>query len=280
VRNAVPFDETELIASDGLPLRAWSRSPVFEPEGCIAFVHGLGEYSARYARLAEFWVRHGFVVAGFDLRGHGKSGGPRGHTPSYDQMLDDIATFLAYATSTPWRLPVTLYGHSMGGGLVLNYAIRRQPPVSSVVASAPYLRLAFQPPAWKLRLAHLFRNLAPAYSQPAALELAALTRDVAEIERYANDPLIHDRISVSLFNGAHTAGEEAIARAGELRVPVLLIHGTADRITDAAGSEAFVHNSRGRATLKRCEGFFHEIHNDPGWEDVEAFVLSWIRSVR
>jgi alpha-beta hydrolase superfamily lysophospholipase len=268
--------EMQLETSDGLRLYGWIRQPSGPPKGLIALVHGMGEHSRRYDHLMACWADHGYASAGFDLRGHGRSEGKRGHTASYDLLMDDLAIFLARIAAACPRVPVTLYGHSMGGNLALNYAITRQPAVAGVIASAPYLRLAFQPPAWKLRMAELLKHIAPAMSQSTGLDVTALSRDPEVIRRYEADPLVHGKITVSFFSAVHAAGEAIIPRASELGVPALLMHGGADRITSAAGSAAFVAASAGKATLEIWEGFFHEIHNEPGWKRVAAFVLAWI----
>jgi alpha-beta hydrolase superfamily lysophospholipase len=270
--------EIQLKTSDGLSLYAWTRQPAAPPRGIIAHVHGMGEHSRRYDHLTAYWEDRGYASAGFDLRGHGRSEGQRGHTPSYEYLMEDIAIFLERVASECPGLPVTLYGHSMGGNLVLNYVIRRQPALARVVASAPYLRLAFEPPVWKIRMAQWLQRIFPTLSQSTGLDIRALSRDPAVIARYQADPLVHDKITVSFFAQVHPAGEAIIGRASELRIPALVMHGSADRITSAAGSADFVKASSGKAVLKIWDGFFHELHNEPDWETLAAFVLTWIES--
>ena len=272
--------ETQLKTTDGLSLYAWTRLPSAPPKGVIAHVHGMGEHSRRYDHLTVYWAEHGYASAGFDQRGHGRSEGQRGHTPSYDHLMSDIAIFLQHVESEFAGVPVTLYGHSMGGNLVLNYIIRRRPALATVVASAPYLRLAFEPPAWRVRMAQWLRWIAPTLSQPTGLDINALSRDPAVIARYQADPLVHDRITVTFFSEVHAAGEAIIDRAAELKIPALVMHGSADHLTSPAGSVDFVAESSGKALLKVWEGFYHELHNEPSWQDVAAFVLAWIGNPR
>jgi alpha-beta hydrolase superfamily lysophospholipase len=271
--------DTFLRASDDTRLYAWTREPAGEPRGVFALVHGMGEHSRRYDHLGEFWQQRGYASAGFDHRGHGRSDGPRGHTPSYEQLMDDIKALLdAVAQRWPDR-PVVLYGHSLGGNLVLNYAIRRQPPLAAVVAvvaTSPYLRLAFAPPAWRIAAARLLRRAAPSIVQRTGLSVAALSHDPAVGKRLESDPLVHDRISAGLFTAAHDAGSFALAHAGALRLPTLVMHGSADRITSVEASREFVAAAAGRATLRIWDGWYHELHNEPEWEDAASFVLAWI----
>jgi alpha-beta hydrolase superfamily lysophospholipase len=265
--------------ADGLRLTGWLREPASAPRGLIVLVHGMGEHSGRYDHLTANWAAHGFASAGFDVRGHGRSPGPRGHAPSYDARLDDIARVLARAAAEVPDVPVTLYGHSMGGNLVLNYAIRRQPKLAAIVATSPYLRLAFEPPAWRVRMARLLHRVVPALGQPVGLDASALSRDEAVVARYLADPLVHDRITLAFFTHVHAAGDAIVARAAELPAPTLVTHGTDDRFTSRAASEAFVAASAGKAELRLWEGARHEVHNEPEWEALAEYVLAWIARV-
>jgi alpha-beta hydrolase superfamily lysophospholipase len=270
------FREVSLTTPDRLTLYGWTREPDAPPRGVIAHVHGMGEHSRRYDHVTAYWEAQGYASAGFDLRGHGRSEGRRGHTPSYDQLMDDIAAFLAMVADR-WRgLPLTLYGHSMGGNLVLNYAIRRQPALTRVVATAPYLRLVSPPSAARVRLAGWLARVVPTVSQRTGLDAAAVSRDPAVVQRYLADPLVHDLITVGFFSEVHPAGEAAIARAAELRIPTLVMHGSADRITSPLGSKAFVDRAGAQASLRLWDGSYHEIHNEPAWADVTAFVVAWL----
>lgn len=270
--------ESQLKTCDGLTLYTWTRRPAGAPKGVIAHVHGMGEHSRRYDHLTAYWASHGYASAGFDQRGHGRSEGQRGHTPAYERLMDDIAIFLGHVASECPGLPVTLYGHSMGGNLVLNYAIRRQPGLRRVVASAPYLRLAFEPPRWKVIIARWLRWIVPTLSQSTDLDINALSRDPDVIARYQADPLVHDRITTRFFADVHEAGETIIDRAAELKIKTVVMHGSADRITSPAGSLDFVAESSKKAELKVWEGFYHELHNEPPWQTVAAYVLGWIES--
>jgi alpha-beta hydrolase superfamily lysophospholipase len=161
--------DTQLKATDGAALYGWFREPVgAPPSAIIAHVHGMGEHSRRYDHVTAYWESIGWACAGFDLRGHGRSEGPRGHAPSYVQLMDDITTLLD-AVDARWPgVPIVLYGHSLGGGLVLNHAVRKRPAVTRVVATAPYLRLVDQPSSalvWAVKLAS---HIVPAVSLPPA----------------------------------------------------------------------------------------------------------------
>ena len=124
----------------GLRLHYQAWEPDGKPQAVVALVHGLGEHVARHAHLGEALVAAGYAMMGFDLRGHGRSGGLRGDAPSYETLLDDIDVLMDWVKTSHPRVPVFMYGHSLGGGLVLNYVLRRAPRVRGVIASSPWLR--------------------------------------------------------------------------------------------------------------------------------------------
>ena len=124
-------------APDGIQFYFQGWQPETPPKAVVCLVHGLGEHSGRYAHVAAALNDAGYALLGFDLRGHGKSGGPRGHTPSYETLMDDIGRLLAEAAHRYPGRPQFLYGHSLGGNLVLNYALRRKPGIGGVVATSP-----------------------------------------------------------------------------------------------------------------------------------------------
>ncbi len=192
--------------------------------------------------------------------------------------MDDITTLLD-AVDARWRgVPVVLCGHSLGGGLVLNHAVRRRPAVTRVVATAPYLRLADEPSAGLAWAAKLASHIVPALSLRTGLAVTGLSRDPAVVQRYRDDTLVHDRITFGFFASVHPACAAVIRRGPELHVPTLVMHGGADRITSPLASKEFVEHSDGRATLQVWDGFYHEIHNEPAWHDVLLFTRRWIES--
>ena len=135
--------DTNWTSADGLPLVGRCWEPAGEPRAVVCLVHGLGEHSGRYAHVAAALNDAGYAVLACDKRGHGRSGGKRGHTPSYEALMTDIDLLLAQAEQRFPGKPRFLYGHSLGGNEVLNYALRRKPDLAGVVATSPGLRTAF-----------------------------------------------------------------------------------------------------------------------------------------
>ena len=262
---------------DGLTLlgRVWQTKG--DPKGVVNLVHGLGEHSGRYAHVAEALTKAGYNFIGFDLRGHGLSEGKRGHTPNFDAIMDDVDRFLEQSRGFfGGDQPNFLYGHSLGGSIVLNYALRRQPELAGVIATDPALALSFEPPKVKLFLGRVMADLAPTFTMSNALDVNALARDEAIVKAYQDDVLVHDRLSAKLSMELLDSGQYALDHAADWQLPLLLMHGTADRITSYKASEEFASRANDSVTLKLWDGYFHEIHNDLGKEKVLETMIEWL----
>ncbi|MBL6875905.1 MAG: alpha/beta hydrolase [Chitinophagales bacterium] len=244
----------------------------------VAIVHGMGEHSGRYA---DFVVPQlfaaGYSVIAFDQFGHGLTEGKRGHCPNYEAVLNSVENLLSKSSEyLGSNLPTFLYGHSMGGNVVSNYLLTKESHVKGAIISSPMYRLAFDPPAWKLIAGKLMRNIYPAFQERTGLDASAISRDRAAVEKYINDPLVHDKITVNFSLPFFEAGEYAIENAKAMKVPALLIHGTKDALTDYKGSEDFAQNAGKEVSLKLYMDGYHELHNEPNKEAVLADVITWL----
>ncbi|MBC8206216.1 MAG: lysophospholipase [Kiritimatiellaeota bacterium] len=268
--------KVEITTSDGLKLCGQEWTPDAEVKAVVCLVHGLGEHCGRYEHVAETLNRHRIALVAFDLRGHGQSGGKRGHAPSYERLMSDIFQGLENARKRYPNLPLFLYGHSLGGNLVIHYALQKHPDLTGVIASAPLLRLPFEPPAWKTGLLRRMYALWPRLTLPSGLETAALSRDTGVVRAYRNDPLVHDRISARLGVDMLDAGEWNLEHAAEFPLPLLLMHSDTDRITCAQASREFAKRAGQTCTLKVWEKLYHDLHQEAEQREVLAVVLEWM----
>lgn len=270
--------EIKLSPSSGVELYCCEWSPTDPARGLIVLIHGLGEHCRRYDHVAEFFTQHGFTFLGFDLRGHGRSSGQRGHIETYELFLDDIDWILQDAKSRHPDVPLFLYGHSLGGNIVLLYTLKRKPRVNGVVATSPVTMPDKIPPVKHL-LGKLFYALWPAFSMDNGLDHSALSRDRAVVERYGTDPLVHPRISARLGLDMLRSGEWIQQHAAELCVPLLIMQGSADRIVSVAGTREVARNAPDNlAEYKEWEGGYHELHNDIIKDAVLNYMLSWVEA--
>ncbi|MCU0447076.1 MAG: lysophospholipase [Microscillaceae bacterium] len=253
--------------------------PQTPPKAVIAIVHGMGEHSGRYSYWVDFLLQNSYAVMGFDHRGHGKSEGQRGHTPNYERLLSDVEEFLRQVKIAFPDLPVFLFGHSMGGNVVLNYVLRRNPLLKGVIVSGAWLKLGFVPPAWQVGLAKVVNYIYPQLTQPTNLEVEAISRDAQEVEKYKNDPLVHGKTTPRFFLEGSAAAEWALSNAANFSLPLLLYHGGADRLTSPEGSKLFAQKVKPEyLTFKIWEDAYHELHNDLDRAQVFAWILAWLES--
>jgi alpha-beta hydrolase superfamily lysophospholipase len=259
-------------------LRGWEPDDG-KPRALVVLVHGLGEHTARYAHVGKALTGAGYALAGCDLRGHGRSGGARGHASSLDAYMHDIRQFFSLMEQRYPNLPRFLYGHSLGGLLVLAYAIQHGAGLKGVIATGPALRSSLQEQKGKIAMVRVLGSLVPAVTLPSGLDAATVSRDPVIVEAYRQDPLVHDRTSLGFGKAALNAIDLCFARAREFPAPLLIMHGTGDKITYFSGSEDFAKLVReaGRdVTLRLWDDLYHEIHNEPEKEDVFQFMIEWL----
>ena len=263
-------------SSDGQDMHARGWAPEGTARAAILLIHGHGEHVVRYDHVAAALAEKGYAMLGFDLRGHGNSAGSRGHTQSYDALLDDIGSFSEQVQQRYAGLPLFLYGHSMGGNLVLNYVLRCKPDLKGVIATGAWLKTASEPPALQVSLARIMNNIAPGFSQHTKLDAAGLSHDQALVKAYQSDPLVHDMISARLFLSVYEAGLWAIEHAAEFPLPLLLMHGGSDPITSVQACRDFASKAGDKVTLKVWDGMYHEIHNELEKAEVFNTMLDWL----
>jgi alpha-beta hydrolase superfamily lysophospholipase len=171
--------------------------------------------------------------------------------------------------------PVYIYGHSLGGGLVLDYLLRNNPKIKGAIVTSPWLRLTTEPPKGKILLASIMKNLLPGLVQSSGLNADFISHDKAAVEKYTSDPLVHGKISVGLFSGAMSAGEYSLTHASELKIPTLLMHGTDDMLTSPEASREFASKTD-KVELKIWDGGYHELHNETFKDEVFKYIINWI----
>lgn len=269
------FIEFTLPKYNGISIFACEWKPEKKAKAVVALVHGHGEYSGRYQHVADFYTKNGLAVISFDLFGHGKSGGQRGHLPEDNAYLSSIDNLLVYASTQYPNLPVFLRGHSLGGELVLWYALDRKPKINGIISTAPLLA-SFEPvPPLKLFLAKTMNFIYPSFSMKSEINTEALSKDKSVITNYTADPLVHGIISARLGWTILEKGKWLIVHATEFPLPLLLMVGANDRIVDRSSIDKFAEQVPD-IDYKIWDGLYHELHNEPEKEAVLKFELNWI----
>lgn len=270
--------ESSYKASDGSKVfvQYWKPEAV---KAVVIQVHGLGEHSGRYQHVADTLAENGIALLAYDHVGHGKSGGIRGHIPSYVQLMDEVDLAMAKARAVFGEAPIILYGHSWGGNIALNFILRRKPSIQAAIITSPWLKLPTEPPAIQVFLGGLMKNIWPSFTQNTNLDHNLLTHDPAVNQAYKTDPLVHGKISALNFFESDAAAKYALQRASSYSNPTLFMHGTADGITDVEGTKQFSSKAT-NAKFIPWEGLYHEIHNETSHQDlVKKEMTDFIASV-
>ncbi|MBU9142167.1 alpha/beta hydrolase [Burkholderia multivorans] len=271
-----------LRTADGVELASYrwpADARAAAPRATVALLHGLAEHAGRYAPLAARLNAAGIDLLAIDLRGHGRSPGKRAWVARFDEYLDDADALVAEAARAP--TPLFLMGHSMGGAIAALYAIERAPArgrtLAGLVLSSPALAPGRDVPRWMLALSRVISRVWPTF--PAIrIDAALLSRDADVVAANRADPLVHHG-PVPARTGAEILDAMARIERGRsaLRVPVLVYHGTADKLTEPDGSRTFgARVGSADRTLTLYEGGFHETMNDIERERVIDALIGWI----
>jgi len=261
-------------SADGINLVCQKWVPENE-KALICLIHGLGEHGGSYQQMAEFMAGKGYSLAVLDLRGHGHSDGKRGHSDSFELLMQDIDTFINEILSETPNIPCFLYGHSMGGNLVLNYSLRYNMHFNGVIASGPWLKLAIEPSKFKLKIADVANSIFPSFPLKNGLDKEKLYHKREGSYECSKDPLTHDYITVRLFHNIRKSGLWALEHAKEFKTPLLIMYGSDDEITSPKASVEFADAVDG-CTLKIWNGFYHVLHNEPKLDEVFKYTVDWM----
>lgn len=246
------------------------------PKAIVVIVHGLGEHSDRYPNVINRLLPEGYVIYALDHRGHGRSPGRRGHIKSWSEYRQDLRAFLELVWEREAGKPVFLLGHSLGGLMTLEYVLHHPDRLQGVIASAPGLSLAAAPPLLML-MSRVMSKLWPTMGVATGLDSTAVSRDPQVVKAYQDDPLVHGSATPRFATEMQAAIEWTLAHATEWQIPLLVLHGTADRLIAPEASAAFFAQvpveDKDRIVY---EGGYHEPHNDTNHQQVTADVLNWL----
>ncbi len=258
-----------------LYLQEWS--PDKEPSSLILYVHGLGSHGGRLDHWGERFARKGITFFAYDQRGHGRSDGKRGHPTHIKHLVNDVKLMVEHLRVAFPGKPVIIYGHSMGGTVVINYVISNTYTADALIVTSPWLKLVKPPSKTVINLIKPLLKIAPAIAVPNGLLPMDISHDEKEVQKYTEDPLVHNKISIGLFYSTFRAGYTALRNVYKINCPFLIMHGTGDRITSAKASEDYVLNTSDRTRLKLWEGAYHELHHEPNRDEVFTYITAWLQ---
>jgi len=263
-------------ARDGTELAAVHWKPTSaEPRGVVVIMHGLKDHTGHYAAFAARLAAAGYAVHAFDLRGHGRSAGPRVAPRTWNDYAEDLEQFLASVEKREPGRKVFLLGHSMGGAIATLVALEHQPRLAGLIVSAP--ALAVDAPPLLLAFTQLAGVLLPG-AKALDLPNGDFSSDPAVARAMDADSLISQgpgpaRTAFGLIDGMR----QIWARVDQLTMPVLALHGTRDALTAPSGSRALIAAAPSTdKTLRIYEGLHHDLLHEPKHDLVEADIVAWL----
>ena len=273
------FGDTESwTAPDGARLALRRAEPPGTPRALLLLLHGFGDHSGRYQHVADWAVDRGFAVWAPDLRGHGRSSGPRGHFTRFAQFLSDVAALRRRAAAEV-PAPQALVGHSFGGLVVLRYLETAPQGLAAAAVSSPFIEVAMKAPAWKLAAARLLADLAPGLGMSTGLDTAHLSTDPAVGQAATSDPLYHTRMTPGAWREIRAAQAAVVSERDRIDTPLLFLLAGDDRILSCRATEDFARGLAARSDLFVYEGMFHEILNERERGRVLADLGTWLDRV-
>jgi alpha-beta hydrolase superfamily lysophospholipase len=280
------MNEFPIRSRDGLLLAGyeWPSQHSKLPCALLILIHGLAEHSGRYEHLVKFYNKNNFAIVSMDLRGHGNSAGPHVFIATSEAIFQDMDLLIKEAKKRYPMCPAILYGHSMGGSLVLSYTLCRFPnktdkcPYQAVIATSPWIRLTrlLQPPRPVLSFIRVVCRIRPSLNVPLRFDPHTITRDEDIIASYGEDGNIRRSATLSL---ARTIGGIAMKldrSKSPFHISVLIEHGDADAITSHNASSRFCER-RDNVDFKSWPNCYHELHSEPEREEIFHYTLDWIR---
>jgi alpha-beta hydrolase superfamily lysophospholipase len=251
--------------------------PEGTPRAALMIAHGFGEHGGRFMNVVNRLVPTGYAVYANDHRGHGRSPGQRGHINAWSEYRDDLGAFVRLVSEQQAGHPLFLMGHSMGGLIVLEYVEQHPEGLRGVIASAPLLTQPGISPV-KLALGSVISRVMPAFSLDSGLDVTAISRDSAVVTAYRTDPLVQSKGTARLSTELTSAIRRTQAGAASWTLPLLIVHGTADRLVPPSGSKTFFEHVPASVDKERHEidGGFHEPHNDTSKEQALDIEQQWL----
>jgi alpha-beta hydrolase superfamily lysophospholipase len=271
-------DEGKFIGRNNFNLYYQSWLPEGAPNAVLLVVHGIAEHSGRYSNLVNYFVPKGLAVYSFDLRGHGKSDGTRSHIEQFSYYLDDVKTYFDIVRKQNPNAKIFLVGHSMGSTIAIAYAVEHQSELSGLIVSGTTLKAGNGINKVSILMAKILSVLAPKMGV-AALDANGISRDKVVVAAYINDPLVYTgKLRARWGTELLKTMEKLKSKISELSLPILIMHGSADRLSDPSSSKMLFDGvSSKEKTLKLYEGFYHEIFNDPERLQVFSDMEAWLK---
>jgi acylglycerol lipase len=251
--------------------------PDMEPRAVLLIAHGLAEHGGRFSGVVDHLVPRGYAIYVHDLRGHGRSEGQRCYVTRFEHYLYDLEAFLAIVRREQSNCCLFLYGHSMGGTIALAYALQHQSELDGLIITGAVLRPGSSITAVHILAARILSALLPRMGV-TALDNDGISQDPEVVQAYINDPLVYcGKVTARLGAEFLRVMQQLPTQVKGVHLPVLIMHGTEDILSAPQSSQLLYDQvSSEDKILIFYEGYYHEIHNEPGRARVLADMEGWL----
>ncbi len=266
----------QLTGAGGLRIFWQAWLPDETPRALVVIAHGASEHSDRYEHVAARLVAEGYAAFAIDLRGHGRSDGPRALIDRLDNAVSDLDQLVVLAARRHPGTAVFLLGHSMGGTVAVRYAVLHGDRLTGLILSGPLAAIEAAPAGQRI-LARALSVLAPGLPL-VAIDATLVSRDREVVQAYVSDPLVHHgKLPARTVTELAGAIERFPEQAATITVPTLIMYGTADALCPPSGS-VMLSERIGAAdvTVKAYDGLYHEILNEPEQQQVLDDICAWL----
>ena len=265
-------------AQDGTSIYWKGWVPDNFPKAMVHVIHGYAEHIDRYGNVVNELLPAGYAVFGTDHRGHGKSQGKRGHVKSFQEFIDDEKQFRRDVIRARFPgIPYFVLGHSMGSLIAMNYVEQNAEDVKGLVLSGTGSQPGTDIPKILLTLTKILSKVLPAVHVKSPLPPEFISRDMAVVKAYIDDPLVYNVITPRLAHEMNRYVVIGAQNAFKIKIPVLIQLGSRD--TAFSGQkELFEMIGAKDKTFKQYEGLKHEVYNELVADRVKvlADLRSWL----
>jgi len=263
---------------DGLVLFGQSWAAEGKPKAIINLVHNHGEHSGIYKDFAKSLTDNNYCVVSLDLRGHGRSDGKRGYASSYRKLIKDVQTLIDRSESLFPGYPKILLGTGLGGNIGIYYLSTYITNISGLIVISPWLVLEHRFSKSKLFAGNILRHIHPGFMLETGFTAEDRRRGEEAIKKYRSDPFIHCKMSIRLFYEIMFAGQRSSRSIYKINMPVLVMHGTGDKIASYKASKNFVLNASKKTVFKEWNEYSHDILVDEGSDEASRYMIEWLDS--
>ncbi len=253
-----------------------------DPKAVVLTIHGLGEHFGRYKHVGEWLNKNKIIMVGSDLPGFGTSTEMLGHIDNFNEYLIKVDDWVKYINNKWPNLPIFLFGHSLGGLIVLRYLeeLDINNSLKGVIVTSPSISVKLKVPEWQIFLAKGLKKIYPTLRLNSGIKSEHVSRSPEIVEKYGTDPLNYGKVSAGLYYEFQTAiriAWEKVDRINKTKIPILFLQAGDDQLVDANKADEFVkYINKEQITYLNIPGLYHEIINEPEKEIYLKMITEWI----